>query len=234
MIALTLCHCRPTKTPTWCCTVVIGVEVDFHFVRFGRYDRRLEEQGRRWISTRVAAAAAHQGRPVPIGDSNKVSRASVDTATNPNSKGSELKPQYFPFFHSHVFGLLKVVRIISRMVWWGDHTYGYNNKSIFSKQSSRFKELQNSPNLFTYHRSHSPLSDIVASTQLIARVRTQWSNQEHKSHHQGTDHSSRWRSTENLRKCLLDHHRSGKPGFQQGARRGFQVMEEERGIGLSL
>ena len=106
MIALTLCHCRPIKTPTILCVDVIGVEVDFHFVRFGRYDRRLEVIAIRWISIRVAAAVVHQGRPVPIGDSDKVGRACVDTATNPNSKGGELKPQYFPFFHSHVFGLL--------------------------------------------------------------------------------------------------------------------------------
>ena len=106
MIALTLCHCRPTKTPTRFCTVVIGVEVDFHFVRLGCYDRRLEVQAIRWISNRVAAAVVHQGRPVPIGDSDKVGWASVDTATNVDSKGSELKPQYFPFFHSHIFSLL--------------------------------------------------------------------------------------------------------------------------------
>ena len=106
MIALTLCHCRPTKTPTRCCDVFIGVEVDFHFVRFGRYDRRLEVKGIRWISFSVAAAVVHQGRPIPIGDSDKVGWASVDTATNVDSKGGELKPQYFPFFHNHVFGLL--------------------------------------------------------------------------------------------------------------------------------
>ena len=117
MIALTLCHCRPSKTPTKSWVFVIGVEVDFHYVRFGCYDRWLEVFGRRWISIRVAAAVAHQGRPVPIGDSDKVGLASVDTATNPNSKGSELKPQYFPFFHSHVFSLLYVVRIVSRVVW---------------------------------------------------------------------------------------------------------------------
>ena len=82
----------------------IGMEVDFHFVRFGHYDRRLEVIVIRWI--RVAAAVVHQGRPVPIGDSDKVGWASVDTATNVDSKGSELKSQYFPFFHGHVFGLL--------------------------------------------------------------------------------------------------------------------------------
>ena len=117
MIALTLCHCRPTKTPTRCCEVVIGVEVDFHFVRFGCYDRRLEVIDIRWISIQDAAAVVHQGRPVPIDDSHKVARAGFNALTRPNSKGSELKPQYFPFFHSHVFGLLYVVRIVSRMVW---------------------------------------------------------------------------------------------------------------------
>ena len=50
MIALTLCHCRPTKTPTGCCVYIIGVEVDFHFVCFGCYDRRLEVRAVWWIS----------------------------------------------------------------------------------------------------------------------------------------------------------------------------------------
>ena len=92
-----------------------GVKVDFHFVRFGCYDRRLEVEEIR--SIQVAAAVVHQGRPVPIGDSDKVGWASVEIAINRNIKGSELKPQYFPFFHSHVFGFLKVVRIVSRVVW---------------------------------------------------------------------------------------------------------------------
>ena len=118
MIALTLCHCRPTKTPTRrCVDVIIGVEVDFHFVCFGRYDRRLEEQGRRWISTRVAAALAHQGRPIPIGDSHKVGWASVDTATNVDGKGSELKPQDLSILHTHMFGLVNTMRIVVRVVW---------------------------------------------------------------------------------------------------------------------
>ena len=85
---------------------MIGVKVDFHFVCFGRYDRQLEVPGIRWISIREAAAVVHQGRPVPIGDSDKVGWASVDTATTVDGKGGELKPQYFPFFHSHVFGFL--------------------------------------------------------------------------------------------------------------------------------
>ena len=107
MIALTLCHCRPTKTPTWFSVFIIGVEVDFHFVCFGCYDRRLEINALRWICRiGVAAAVAHQGRPVPIGDFDKVARAGFNALTHPNSKASELKPQYFPFFHSHVFGLL--------------------------------------------------------------------------------------------------------------------------------
>ena len=117
MIALTLCHCRPTKTPTWFCVFIIGVEVDFHFVCFGCYDRRLEVQAIRWISIRVATAVVHQGRPVPIGNFDKVGRASVDTATNPNSKGSELKPQDLSLFHTYVLCHLKVMRIGCRMVW---------------------------------------------------------------------------------------------------------------------
>ena len=119
MIALTLCHCRPTKTPTRSCVVVISVEIDFHFVRFGCYDRRLEEQGKRWISTRVAAAVVHQGRPVPIGDSDKVGGAGGDTATRANNdgKGGELKPQYLSSLHSDVIYFVNVIGIVARMVW---------------------------------------------------------------------------------------------------------------------
>ena len=122
MIALTLCHCRPTKTPTRCCAIVIGVEVDFHFVRFGRYDRRLEVQGRRWSRRRVAAAVVHQGRPVPIGDSDKVVCASVDTATNIDGKGVEFKSQYLSSLHGDVFIFVNVIGIVVRMLWGGDHT----------------------------------------------------------------------------------------------------------------
>ena len=111
---------------------MIGVEVDFRFVRFGRYDRQLEVQRSIWISIREAAAVVHQDRPVPIGDSDKVGMASV-AINNEDGKGSELKPQYFPSFHSHVFGFLKVMRIASRIVRRGDHTWGYN-QSTFSKQ----------------------------------------------------------------------------------------------------
>ena len=117
MIALTLYHSRPSKTPTRSCFFAIGVEVDFHFVRFGCYDRRLEVQVMRWFLIRVAANLVHQGRPVPIGDSHKVARAGFNAITLPNSKGSELKPQYFPILHTHVFGLLKVMRIKGGMVW---------------------------------------------------------------------------------------------------------------------
>ena len=112
MIALTLCHCRPTKTPTRLCIVVIGVEVDCHFVRFGRYDRRLEVPIIRWLKIREAAAVVHQGRPVPIGDSDKVGGAGVDAAINNNSKVCELKPQYLPTLHSDLFFLVKAVRIV--------------------------------------------------------------------------------------------------------------------------
>ena len=117
MIALTLCHCRPTKTPTRVCAVVIGVEVDFHFVCFGCYDRRLEEKGRRWISIRVAAAVVHQGRPVPIGDSDKVVGAGGDTAQWMDGKGGEFKPQYLSSLHSDVFYFVNVIGIVARMVW---------------------------------------------------------------------------------------------------------------------
>ena len=122
MIALTLCHCRPTKTPTRSCAVVIGVEVDFHFVRFGRYDRRLEVSGPRWL-IRVAAAVVHQGRPVPIGDSDKVGGAGGDSATNIDGKGAEFKPQYLSSVHNDLFYFVGVIGIYARMVWGGDHTW---------------------------------------------------------------------------------------------------------------
>ena len=114
MIALTLCHCRPTKTPTRFCVPFIGVEVDFHFVRFGRYYRRLEVIGIRWI--RVAAAVVHQGRPVPIGDSDKVVEAATITITM-DGKGGEFKPQYLSCLHNDVFNFVNVIRIVVRMVW---------------------------------------------------------------------------------------------------------------------
>ena len=93
------------------------MEVDFHFVRFGRYDWRLEVPGRRWIKIREAAAVVHQGRPVPISDSDKVVGAGGDTATNIDGKGGEFKPQYLSSLHGDVFYFVKVMRIVTRMVW---------------------------------------------------------------------------------------------------------------------
>ena len=92
------------------------MEVDFHFVRFGCYNQRLEIAGIRWIAIRVAAAVAHQGRPVPIGDFDKVGWAGVDITTNPNSKVGELQPQYLPTLHIDLFFPVKVMRIISWVV----------------------------------------------------------------------------------------------------------------------
>ena len=92
------------------------MEVDLHCVGEAGYDRRLEVQGIRWISIRVATAVVHQGRPVPIGDFDKVARAGVDTTTNPNSKVCELKPQYLPTLHSDLFNIVKAVGIVSRAV----------------------------------------------------------------------------------------------------------------------
>ena len=160
MIALTLSHCRPTKTPTRCCPVVIGVEVDFHFVRFGRYDRRLEVQGMGWIMIRVAAAVVHQGRPVPIGDSDKVFSASVDTATNIDSKGSEFKPQYLSSLHVDVFYFVNVMGIVVRMVWRGDHACG-NSHSVPLKHLTKLKELHIGQSHLTHLQSHSPQQGIV-------------------------------------------------------------------------
>ena len=90
------------------------MEVDFHFVRFGRYDRRLEVQIR---LIRVAAAVVHQGRPVPIGDSDKVGGAGGDTAINNDGKGGELKPQYLSSLHGDVFIFVNIMGIVVRMVW---------------------------------------------------------------------------------------------------------------------
>ena len=170
MIALTLCHCRPSKTPTGCCVYIIGVEVDFHFVRFGCYDRWLEVIVIRWVSIRVAAAVVHQGRPVPIGDSDKVGRASVDTATNVDGKGSELKPQDLSILHTHVFGLVNTMRIVVRMVWCGDHTWG-DRHSISSKQLTKFKESHISQSFLNYLQSHSPQQGKVMTS---AKLQSHW------------------------------------------------------------
>ena len=93
------------------------MEVDFHFVRFGRYDRRLEVPGRRGSIRKVAAAVVHQGRPVPIGNSDKVGGTGVDTAINSDGKGGEFKPQYLSSLHSNVFPLVNVMGIAARVVW---------------------------------------------------------------------------------------------------------------------
>ena len=117
MIVLTLCHCRPTKTPTWLCAYIIGVEVDFHFVRFGCYDRRLEVQAIRWISIRVSAAFAQQGRPVPIGDTDNIFVAFLGLSRSIDGKGGELKPQDLSRLHSDLVCLPKIVRVVARIVW---------------------------------------------------------------------------------------------------------------------
>ena len=109
--------CGPIKTPTRACILVIGVEVDLHCVGEAGYDRRLEVVGPRWISIRVAAAVVHQGRPVPIGDSDKVVGAGVDIATNIDGKGGEFKPQYFSSLHGDVFIFVNIMGIVVRMVW---------------------------------------------------------------------------------------------------------------------
>ena len=155
MIALTLYHSRPSKTPTRSCFFAIGVEVDFHFVRFGCYDRRLEVKGMRWSEERrVAAAVVHQGRPIPIGDSDKVfSARSVGRCmeTNIDGKGGEFKSQYLSGFQCNAFPLVNVMGIVARMVWGGDHTWG-NSHSILSKQ------LHHRKNLLNYLLSHNPHS----------------------------------------------------------------------------
>ena len=114
---LTWCHRTPAETPTSPCKTAIRVEDDLHSVAPGRYDWRQEVIERRWISIRVAAAVVHQGRPVPIGDSDKVGGAGGDTAINIDGKGGEFKPQYISSVHLHVFSLVKIMRIVSRMVW---------------------------------------------------------------------------------------------------------------------
>ena len=71
----------------------------------------------RWLKRRVAAAVVHQGRPISIGDSDKVGEAGGDTATNINSKGGELKPQYLSSLHGDVFIFVNIIGIVARMVW---------------------------------------------------------------------------------------------------------------------
>ena len=71
---------------------------------------------------RVAAAVVHQGRPVPIGDSDKVGGAGGDTATNIDGKGGEFKPQYLSSVHNDLFYFVDVIGICARIVWGGDHS----------------------------------------------------------------------------------------------------------------
>ena len=75
----------------------------------------MEVQAIRWLAIRVAAAVVHQGRPVPIGDFDKV-RVLAGGWTSNNSKVVELKPQYLPTLHSDLFNLVKAVGIVSRIV----------------------------------------------------------------------------------------------------------------------
>ena len=76
----------------------------------------------------VAAVVFHQGRPVPVGDSDVVVSAVpgapgithhtiVVCMTSMNSKGGEFKPQYFPGRNPDMICFVKVVRISVRMVW---------------------------------------------------------------------------------------------------------------------
>ena len=125
MTALTFfCHCRPINTPTpW---VVVGivfssVEINFHFICYGCYDRWLEMLAIKWqiVVILVAAAVSHQGRTVPVGDSDIVVSAvpGVVCRTSINSEEGEFKPQYFPGRNPDMFCFVKVVRISVRMFW---------------------------------------------------------------------------------------------------------------------
>ena len=107
----TWCHRTPAETPTKMCTITICVEEDLHSVAPARYDWRQKVRGRRWISSRVAAAVVHQGCPVPICDLDK-----VDTGGEPvNSKVGELQPQYLPTLHLYDLSPVEVGRIVLRV-----------------------------------------------------------------------------------------------------------------------
>ena len=68
----------------------------------------------RWIPIGVAAAVVHQGRPVPIGDFDKV--IVLAGGWKSKSKVGELKSQYLPTLHSDLFNFVKAVGILSRVV----------------------------------------------------------------------------------------------------------------------
>ena len=98
---------------------MISVEEDLHSVAPGRYDWRQEVPEIRWISIREAAAVVHQGRPVPIGDFDKVivlAGGDPRPWRSSNSKVGELKSQYLPTLHSDLFNFVKAVGIFSRVV----------------------------------------------------------------------------------------------------------------------
>ena len=137
MITITPFHCRPTKSPSTCSSFpggINGAEVDINFVCFGHYDRRI----------RIAAAVTHQGRPVPICNSDKVVKACTASISRIDSKDIEFKPYYLSLLHGNVCRQVEVLRIILRKFWWCYHTWGISH--IFSgKQLSKNYTYQPKP-----------------------------------------------------------------------------------------
>ena len=115
----TWCHCTPAETPTRLCIIAICPKKDVHCVGGRRDVWRQEEKGTGWFDWGVATAVVHQGCPVPICDLDMVP---LTIRSPPNSKVGELQPQYLSTLHLNCLGLLKVVRVIARVVWWSKNT----------------------------------------------------------------------------------------------------------------
>ena len=120
----TWCHRRPVETPTSSSTTTIRVEVDVHGIGLCRDDWRHEVMGMGRRDCGVATAPVHQGCPVPICDFDMAAWACVNGITDPDSKVSELQPQYLPTLYLYCLCLVEVERVVARVVWRGDNTCG--------------------------------------------------------------------------------------------------------------
>ena len=124
----------------------------------------------RWIKWGVATAVVHQGCPIPIDDFDIVAWAGGEITTSPNIKVGELQPQYLTTFHLNAFCLVNQVRIVVRVVWWGDNTC--------KKNLSTWSQEHFDKSFSTHPRCHSLLQG--KASLLVARLLLQCLNQEHK------------------------------------------------------
>ena len=136
----TWCHLRPVETPSRGVSRAVRVEEDVHGVRLCGEDWRQEVPGMRWTyTTGVAAAPVHQGCPVPFYDFDIVAWAGGRvTETSMNSKVGKLQPQHLPTLYSYRICPLKVVRIMTGVVWRGDDTCGKQSFKLNSTKKTLF------------------------------------------------------------------------------------------------